>query len=298
MEMIVVSDMFMSETCLYADYVLPVAFLFERDDLSSTSNPFVKYTQKAVEPAGEALGDFEIITKLGIAMGFEEYFTQDLETFLASCVTNDISAAVGVTWEGLQENPAVWTYPVEPSVVGLTDIIYSATGRFEFYHEGIQPQANVGQEWDMLKESCWFWEPPIEAWPETIGDFPAVEEAEKYPLIFISERCKFKTHTMFNNSPMILELDPEPYVKVNPKDAAAYGVGEGDIVRVWNDRGYVVIKVALNSGVRPGVLVIDHGWERDGYIEGHYSDLATSETWPRFEQDNWFDCLVEMEKVQ
>jgi len=298
MEMIVVSDMFMSETCLYADYVLPVAFLYERDDLSSTSNPFVKYTQKAVEPAGEALGDFEIITKLGIAMGFGDYFTQDLETFLKSCVTNDISAAVGVTWEALQEKHAIWTYPEEPSVVGLNDIIYSATGRFEFYHEGIQPQANVGQAWDMKKESCWFWEPPIEAWPKTIGNFPAVPEAEKYPLLFISERCKFKTHTMFNNANMILELDPEPYVKVNPQDAQAYGVTEGDTVRVWNDRGYVVIKVALNAGVRPGMLVIDHGWERDGYIDGHYSDLSTYETWPRFEQDNWFDCLVEMEKVQ
>ena len=298
MEMVVVSDMFMSEAAQYADYVLPVAFLYERDDLSSTSNPFVKYTQKAVEPAGEAKGDFEIITALGKAMGFEDYFTQDLTTFLASCVTNDAAAAVGLSWEALQEQHAIWTYPEEPQVVGLTDIILSATGRFEFYHEGIQPMANVGQEWDMLKESCWFWEPPIEAWPETIGGFEAVDEAEKYPLLFISERCKFKTHTMFNNSPMILELDPEPYVKVNPKDAEAYGVTEGDVVRIENDRGYVVIKVVLNAGVRPGMLVIDHGWERDGYIDGHYSDLSTYETWPRFEQDNWFDCLVQMEKVQ
>lgn len=298
MEMVVVSDMFMSETALYADYVLPVAFLYERDDLTATSNPYVKYTRKAVEPMGEAMGDFEIVTKLGQAMGFGDYFTQDLHTFLKSCVTNDAAAAVGLTWEALEEQGAVWTYPEEPQVVGLTDIIFSGTGRFEFYHEGIQPQHNVGQAWDMKKESCWFWEPPIEAWPQSLGGFEAVEEAEKYPLLFISERCKFKTHTMFNNSPMILELDPEPYVKVNPKDAEAYGVAEGDTVRIENDRGYVVIKVALNAGVRPGMLVIDHGWERDSYIEGHYSDLSTCESWPRYEQDNWFDCLVKMEKVK
>ncbi|MBQ9953955.1 MAG: molybdopterin-dependent oxidoreductase [Eggerthellaceae bacterium] len=298
MEMVVVADMFMSETCLYADYVLPAAFLFERSDLHESFSTFVKHIQKAVEPAGEALSDFEIVKKLGIAMGFEEYFTQNVDEFLASCVTNDTAAAAGITWERLQEENAIWSYPEEPVVLGLNTPIYTTSGRFEFYHEGIKPMHDVGQEWDMKKESCWFWEPPIEAWPETVGGFEAVPEAEKYPLLFISERCKFKTHTMFNNSPMILELDPEPYVKVNPKDAEAYGVGEGDIVRVWNDRGYVVIKVALNAGVRPGMLVIDHGWERDGYIEGHYSDLATSESWPRFEQSNWFDCLVEMEKVQ
>lgn len=298
MEMVVVADMFMSETARYADYVLPVSFLFERDDLASSFNPFVKYVEKAVDPMGESMGDFEIVTELGKAMGFEEFFTQDLETFLASCVTNDTAAAAGITWEALKNEHAMWSYTDEPVVIGLTTPPFTPTGRMEFYHEGIQPMHNVGQKWDMIKESCWFWDAPIEAWPESVGGYEAVEEAAEYPLLFISERCKFKTHTMFNNSPMILELDPEPYVKVNPEDAAAYGISEGDTVRIENSRGYVVIKAVLNAGVRPGMLVIDHGWEDTSYIEGHYSDLATSESWPRFEQDNWFDCLVKMEKIR
>lgn len=298
MEMIVVADMRMSETCLYADYLLPVAFLYERTDLSASSNPYIKLTEQAVEPAGESLSDFDIITKLGIGMGFGQYFQEDMISFLKRCVNNDASAAVGVSWDKLKEEHAIWTYPLEPSVCGLNDYIFTGSGRFEFYHEGIQPQHNVGQAWDMKKESCWFWEPPLDSWTETMGGFEANPKAAEHPFICISERCKFKTHTMFNDCPMILEIDPEPYIKVNPVDAAAYGVTEGSIVRLSNERGYVVIRVALNAGVRPGMLVIDHGWERDSYIDGHYSDLSTSESWPRYEQDNWFDCLVKMEKVQ
>lgn len=291
MELVVVSDMFMSETATYADIVLPVSFLFERDDIGTSANPFIKLSEKVVDPMFESKGDFEIITLLGKAMGFEDKFTQSVEGFLESCVTNEVAAAAGVTWERLKEEHAIWSYPEEPVVVGLNAMPLTASGRFEFYHEGIQPMANVGQEWDMIKESCWFWEPPLEAWYEN-------ELFERYPLTFISERSKFKTHTMFNNSPMILELDPEPYVKMSPADAEARGIKEGDTVRLYNDRGFVVLKAVINAGCRQGVLVIDHGWEEVNFIDGHYSDLSSCASWPRFEQDNWFDCLCEMEKVQ
>ncbi len=291
MEMVVVSDMFMSETATYADYVLPVAFLFERDDIGSSANPYVKLSEKAVEPAFESKSDFDIITMLGKGMGFDQYFTQTLEGFLESCVTNPVAEAIGMTWEKLKKEHALWVYPEEPTVVGLNTPPLSVTGRFEFYHENVQPMdPNAVTEWDQRKESCWFWEPPLEAWREN----PLFE---KYPLTFISERCKFKTHTMFNNAPMLLELDPEPYIKINPVDAEARGIKEGDTVRLFNDRGDVTLKAVINPGCRPGVLVIDHGWERDNFIDGHYSDLSSCTSWPRFEQDNWFDCLCEMEKV-
>lgn len=291
MEMIVVSDMFMSETATYADYVLPVAFLFERTDLTGGQNPFVKLVDKAVEPQGESKGDFDIITELGRAMGFEDKFTMTEEEFLEACVTNDAAAAAGITWDRLKEEHAIFSYPEEPVVIGLTTPPYTATGRFEFYHEGIQPMAPYAvTDWDMKKESCWFWEPPLEAWHEN-------PLAEKYPLIFISERPKLKTHTMFNNAPTLLEIDPEPYVKMNPADAEARDIAEGDIVRLFNDRGDVTLKAVINSGCRPGVLVIDHGWEEKNFIAGHYSNLSSCASWPRHAQDNWFDCLCEMEKI-
>ncbi|MBR2836385.1 MAG: molybdopterin-dependent oxidoreductase [Coriobacteriales bacterium] len=298
MDMVVISDVVMCETALYADYVLPVPFLFEKTDLVSTFSPYVKICDQAAEPMGESKNDFDITCMLGEAMGYGEYFTQSYEDFLASCVDNDTAKAFGITWDRLNKEKAVFAFLEEPAVCMLNTPPYTASGRLEFYHEGIQPQNYAGYtDWDMLKESCWFWEPPLESWPETKGKFEANPLAEKYPFILISERCKFKTHTQWNESNMILEIDPEPYIKMNPDDAAALGIAEGDIIRVWNDRSYVVIKAVINAGVRPGLMVIDHGWERDSYIEGHYSDLSGHDTWQRYEQDNWFDCLVAVEKV-
>ena len=293
MDMVVVADMFMTETATYADYVLPVAFMYERNDLTASQNQFIKICEKAVEPQFESKGGFEIVTLLGKAMGFDEYFTMTEDEFLEACVTNDTAKQYGVSWEKLQEEKAIYAFIEEPAVVGLNTPPLTATGRMEFYHEGITPQAPdiVGDAWDMKKESCWFWEPPLEAWHEN-------PLAEQYPLIFISERAKFKTHTMFNNAPMLLEIDPEPYVKINPTDAEARGIKEGDTVRLFNDRGDVTLKAVLNAGVRPGMLVIDHGWEEANFIAGHYSNLSSCATWPRYEQANWFDCLCEMEKVQ
>lgn len=294
LELLVVSDMFMSGTARYADIVLPVAFLFERDDITSGQNPFVKIVEKAIDPIFEAKGDFEIITLLGQGMGFGDYFTQSLDEYLESCVTNDTAAAAGITWERLKEEKAIWSYPEEPFVIGLTTPPFTPTGRMEFYHEGVQPMATYAytpEEWDMKKESCWYWDTPLEAWHEN-------PLTEKFPLTFISERSKFRTHSMFNDVPMLLEIDPEPYIKMNPVDAEARGIVEGDTVRLYNDRGLVVLKAALNPGCRPGVLVIDHGWEKHHFIDGHYNELSSFATWPRFAQDNWFDCLVQMEKVK
>lgn len=291
MELVVVSDMFMSETAELADYVLPAAFIFEHDDIFSINTMFARYAEKVVDPLFEAKGDFDIITLLGKGMGFEKYFTaSDLEHYEA-CVTNDLAESVGLTWDKLKSEHAVFTHLQEPAVQGLNSPILSATGRFEFYHEGILPQFDDGRFWDSKRESCWYWEPPIEAWYEN-------EKYATYPLVLGGERCKFKTHTMFNNSPSILELDPEPYVKINPVDASARGIAEGDVVRLYNDRGSVTLKAVFNAGCRPGFLVIDHGWTKDHFIDGHYADLTSCATKQRFAQDNWFDCLCEMEKVQ
>ena len=293
MELIVVAEMFMSATAQYADIVLPVAFLFERDDLTCGNNPFVKIIEKAVEPQFEAKNDFEIVTLLGKGMGYDEYFTQTLEDFLSSCLTNDIADTYGVSWEKLKEEKAIWAYFEEPFVVGIQSPPLTKTGRMEFYKEGVQPQAAYAyapEEWDMKKESCWYWEPPLEAWP----DNPL---REKYPYHLINRHSKYRTHSMFSDVPMLREIDPEPYVKINPDDAAAIGVAEGDTVRLYNDRGSVTIKVVLNPGARPGMFAIEHGWLPEQFIEGHNNELTSSATWKRHPQNNWSDCLVQIEKV-
>lgn len=56
------------------------------------------------------------------------------------------------------------------------------------------------------------------------------------------------------------ELDPEPSAKLHPDTAEAHGIAEGDYMRIYNDRGEVVVKAHLSDGVRPGILLCSRGW--------------------------------------
>jgi len=150
---------------------------------------------------------------------------------------------------------------------------------------------------DIEKERLPHFEPPFEAWPVSVGGYERNPLAAKYPLIYTSERSKFKTHTMWGHNPWLLELISEPIIKLNPGDAADRGVKQGDYVKVYNDRGYVVIKAVLNPGIRPGMVVIPKGWEEGQFKEGHYQNLTSNATHKVCVNNNYFDALCEVVKA-
>ena len=61
---------------------------------------------------------------------------------------------------------------------------------------------------------------------------------------------------------------------MNPADAQAKGFAEGDLVKAYNERGYVVMPLVVNPGVPQGMVTVPHGFEKGQFIEGHYHDLT------------------------
>jgi anaerobic selenocysteine-containing dehydrogenase len=297
LDLVVVSDQIMSDTARYADIVLPVAHYFEVETCNTGGTPFAVLNEKAIEPAFESKGDFEIANLLGKGMGLGEHFNMTREEYHTKIFENPISKAIGLSWERLKKERAVRTMPEAPYIHGAGGKFTTATGRAQFYQENPKPAFNYGQPFDPKKECLPYWEPPLEAWQQTVGNYPAKSLASKYPLIFTSERAKFKAHTQFTHCQWLLEILPEPTIEINPQDAAARGIRQGDPVKVYNDRGYVVLKANLHAGLRPGVLCMDHGWQEGQFIEGHYSDLSSRADHPAVSNNCYFDCLVEVKKV-
>jgi molybdopterin-containing oxidoreductase family molybdopterin binding subunit len=289
LEFIVVADVTMGDTTKYADIVLPVPHFFEVDSFSTTHQPYVRINEKAVDPPFECKGDFEITNLLGAGMGMEEYFSMTREEYLTAVFDNDLAKAFGVSWENLKKEKYIYAFPEEPFIQGQAGF-NTATGRAQFYMENIQPNTNYGQEWDVRKESLPYWEPPFEAWFEN-------DLMKKYPFIYTSERSKYMVHTQYSHVPWLKELMKEPFIFINNEDAKKKGIKDGDTVKVFNDRGYVVVKAALSAGVRPGVLVLDHGWQEDQFIEGHYQDLTSRRVHPAFANNNYFDALADIKKI-
>ena len=141
-----------------------------------------------------------------------------------------------------------------------------------------------------------YWVPPTEAWPETVGGFEKHPLSEKYPIIYTTERNKTRCHTQWGHVPWLLELYPEPTGKLNPKDAEARGIHDGDLMRIFNDRGEVVVRCVVSAGTRPGMVILPKGWEWDQYVKGHYSDLTATYFNPTVPNNCYYDALCQIEK--
>ena len=118
----------------------------------------------------------------------------------------------------------------------------------------------------------------------------------------MSERPRYRVHSQWFSTPLLRELDPEPYVKINPADAEARGIAHGDVVRVLNDRGDMKIRAFLTEGIIPGTVATQSGWTPDYFIEGCYQNLThhticDAEEAYSMTNSAFYDVLVEVEKA-
>lgn len=292
LEFIVVADMNMNETTQYADILLPVAHWFEVDDVfvNYSTHPYVILQEKAIEPLYECKSDFEIYKLLAEKLGCSEAFNMDEEGYMKLWMDTDGARKLGITLENLKKEKILRALPGETYVYAEGGVFSTPTGRAQVYNEAPAPNNNYDQVFDVAKERLPHFEPPREAWHEN-------PLHEKYPFSVIQDKGRWRTHSQWWDVPMLRELSPEPFVKINPVDAAARNIKNGDIVKLFNDRGYVKIKAFVDRGVQPGVLSLPKGREKHEFIEGHYQDLTSRVMNIVCANSAFFDVLVQVEKA-
>lgn len=289
MDFIVVADVVMSETAEYADIVLPAAFWFECEDImgSSANSPFVNYGEKILEPAGEAKPDFEIYKLLAERLGYGEYFQYSTSEYLTHILDTDECRSYGIDYETLKEKKVMLCEPLD-YVHGEGGVFPTNTKRAEFYLENPKASNDDSRIWDVEKERLPYWEPPREV-------FNGMES--KYPFQLITEHNKLVTHTQWFDVEAIQELDPEPLISITAVDAESLGIADGDVVRVYNDRGSLTIKCVIKNNMMPGIVMVPKGYTAAQYIDGHLSNLTPNEMNPFCGNQPFFDCAVAIEKM-
>ncbi len=282
LEFIAVTDLFMTTTAQYADLVLPACTFFETTDIGAPigngSHEYIQLQQKVIEPMYESRPDIEIYTMLAEKMGFDAFLDKSAEDCIEMLLDSDHPTMEGVTLDNLKKGP------VAPGICEMP-VFNTPSGRLEFYTENLKA---FGQELPGYIE-------PVES--------QRTPQAEKYPLLFSTTHSKFRLHSMYANVDWIRELDPEPVLKINPVDAASRNIKDGDSVRVFNDRGKVVIKAKLHNKVRAGLVNTSQGWSPDHFISGTHQALSHATINPAqaavFEPNAAFsDTLVEVERVE
>lgn len=279
------------DTADISDIVLPAATIQEVGGPISIDGCLV-YGEQAIEPKFEAKSDHDMATLIGQGIGLGEWFQEDFDEAMNHVVNTTLLTSVGVDKDTLKTEGARYMGAM-PLPAYMT-----MTGKLQFYQEQPGPIEYYGQVMDPSSIALPHWEPPMEAWPMSAGGFEANPLAEKYPLIVAAGTRRFRVHSYYGQNPLLREMEiNEPCVRINPVDAEARGIVDGDYVRLYNDRGEAVAKATLSAGIRPGCLDIDRGWQRSQYKKGCNNDLTSKQivdwTCPNYA---YHDCLVEMEK--
>ncbi|TMH30655.1 MAG: molybdopterin oxidoreductase family protein, partial [Betaproteobacteria bacterium] len=281
----VVHDVFQTDTADYADIVLPATTQLEHIDVhSSYGHLYVLANNRAIEPLGETKPNTEVFRLLAAKMGFSEpCFVESDEEIASHAFLWDHPRAEGIDWARLKEQG--WQrlnvpVPFAPFAQGGFP---TPSGRCEFYSETLARQGL-----DPLPAFT----PPR----ESVGSNP--ELASRYPLAIISPPARNALNSTFANLPVFVEAEREPRLEIHPDDARPRGIADGDRVRVFNDRGTLLLTARVTDKARTGVVIALSIWWRKLSPDGTNANMVTSQALTDMGRAaTFYDALVEVEKL-
>ncbi len=276
-ETIIVNEPWWSGFARHADIVLPATTTQERNDIGSSSKDrFLLVMEKLVEPLGEARNDFDIFADLAGRMGVREAFTESRSEmeWLRHIYeeAREKSAEMMVDYPGFDD---FWERghieidpPEKPHVLyekfresPRTYALNTPSGKIEIFSERIE-----GFGYD----DC----PPHPSWLEP-SEWLGGEMAGKYPLHLVSNQPRTRLHSQMDNGRTSRDSKirgREP-IWIHPEDAASRGLAEGDVVRVFNDRGALLAGVTVTDNIRRGAVQLATGAWYDPLEPGKIGSL-------------------------
>jgi len=254
-ETVIVHDSWWTPATRAADIVLPIACLFERNDITQFWR-YIVYQHKIVEPVGEARTDFEIFKGLSKRLGFYDRHIMGMESEDAWLRKLFSMSDVKMTYDEFRK-AGIYKLPVnETPYVAFEDFrrdpkanpLKTPSGKFEIYSETI---ANYKYA------DC----PPTPQWIEPFEWLGSTKTAQ-FPLHIVNKHPRFRRHSSYDNVQSLHQYSKinghEP-IYLHPADAAERGIATGDIVRVFNDRGSVLCGAMVTMNMRQHVVLIEEG---------------------------------------
>lgn len=260
LDLFVVADPHLSDTARYADIVLPIAMTWEKED---AAGGYAMY-EKAVEPAGECKTDMDVFRMLADKMGFPDLYDKTDEEYLREALDTPFNKANGFTYDDYKEKGFIVKFTDQMEAADSSAAAATPKVRNAFYIENPMSVDMNEPDIDREIESRPYWEKSLEV----------VENGDKYPLHAFSIHEIYHAQSILMEIPWIDELRPEPRIEIHEEAAAARGIKQGDTIKAYNDRGFVVCKAVVTKGIRPDCILLPHGWQTDDFIAGHLTDLT------------------------
>jgi formate dehydrogenase alpha subunit len=260
LDLMVVQDIFMTETAELADVVLPAACFAEKDGTFTNTERRLQRVKKAVVPPGIARDDSSIIIELSKRIGYEMNYNS-VEEILEE--TGSVWPAVaGITYSRLETGGLQWPCPTRDH----PGTPYLFKGGFPRGKASFIP----------------------------VDYSPSKELPDKeYPFILTTGRQLFQYHTgtMTRKVPELNQVAPNAYIEINPEDAEKLGISNNELLKVSSRRGFIYINALLSNKPSRGVVFIPFH-----YKEAAANILTNTELDPICKIPELKVCAVRIEK--
>ncbi len=283
-EFIAVQDQFMTPSAKYADLVMPVCTQFEMWGLEDgwKYGDEVILMPKVLEPPDETKSDYQIAAELAERLGLKEEYTlgrneRDWIEWAVKYYRNTRFPDIPDLEKLHEMNRGVYTRPVHEPRVALRDF-RSDPGKYPLNTPSGKVEVFSKTLFEMNKPET------IPAVPKYIQEWesPFGEESRKYPLQAIGHHYMPRVHSTHDGIDWLEEAFPQR-VFINPLDAQAREIRDGDQVMVYNDRGKIMIPCRITSKIMPGVVNIPQGawWmpDEEGIDRRGNVNVLTSHRW-------------------
>jgi len=228
LEMLVVQDIFLTETAYLADVILPASAFPEKTGTFTNTDRLVQLGRQALEPPGEARQDLTIIIQMAKRLGLDWRYADVSEVF--DEMRTAMPSIAGITWERLERESAV-TYPCENEGDPGTRVVFTEnfptdSGRGKFVPAKV---------------------------------IPAAEQPDsEYPFVLITGRQLEHWHTgsMTRRTEVLDAIEPDPVASLHSLDLAAMNVPPDGLITVESRRGRISLRARADDGTPRGAVFI------------------------------------------
>ena len=285
---VAVHDTFWTDTCNYADVVLPADTQLERMDLHAAYGHWHFNLNKAViEPLGESCANTELFRRMAQKMGYVEEgdnaFTQTDEEMIRDILFDEEVNPLmeGITYEQLEKNG--WARASDNSKRRdfLNNGWPTASKKIEIFSQTL---ADEGQD-------------PLPTYnPEVEGQEDP--KRKDYPIQVLSSAAHYFIGDSFQSVPRLQAMMSRPTVEMSVGDAKERGIEDGDLVRLYNDRGETYCYAVIIKGLLDGVCATQKQFKGSNTPGGINVNVLNSEMLTDFGlSPTFYSCLAEIEKA-
>ncbi len=286
---VAVHETFWTDTCQYADVVIPADTQLERMDMVATyGNWYFTMNKPVIEPLGESVCNSELFRKLADKMGYVEEgdnaFTQTDEEIVRDVLCDQGKSNLlmeGIKYEDFENKGFVRAN--------------TATESRNFMKNGWPTPSGKIDIWcDALKEEG------VDPLPTYVPEIEGQEDPkrDKYPLQVLSSASHYFIGDSFQSVPRLQAMMSRPTVELNSNEASKRGLEDGDLCRIYNDRGETYAYLVIIDGHRDGICSTQKQFKGSNTPSGVNINALNSEMLTDFgTSPTFYSCLAEVEKA-